>query len=86
MQYRTRRDFFIDCLGEEFHLQLGRSDASVWQGCDVYQAFPKIKNTFVENMDEKAALFNGPLFSFVPPTSGMFVWVSESHFSRCRLT
>lgn len=44
---------------------------SVWAGLDVHEC--SIKPT---GMFEKAN--NRRLFSFVPPTSGMFIWVSES--------
>ncbi|KAH7930638.1 PLP-dependent transferase [Leucogyrophana mollusca] len=70
VEYRQRRDFFLDCLAEEFHLRITPASGGVWGGTDVYTATAK--------RGEKP----GVMFSFVPPTAGMFVWMTlhvENH-------
>ncbi|KAI0247958.1 PLP-dependent transferase [Lactifluus subvellereus] len=70
-QYRHRRDFLIDCLAEEF--DLFPAPASVvpgaWAHAVVLSAYPR----------GSALNKTRPLLSFVPPSSGMFVWV-QLHF------
>jgi len=65
-----RRDNFIDCLDDEFDLQLLSARHGVWEGCDYYLASTKCSN---KEMSEKIS--RKTMFSFVPPTSGMFVWI-----------
>lgn len=72
-QYTQRRDFFVDCLADEFHLQILPGTAGVWSGSDVYGASLKPKRGIV--FREKSNPTARTLFSFVPPTAGMFVWV-----------
>jgi aromatic amino acid aminotransferase I len=60
-QYKHRRDFLVDCLAEEFELLPETGTASL---C----AYPR------GSSEEKARSMR-PLLSFVPPSSGMFVWV-----------
>ncbi|OAX41341.1 PLP-dependent transferase [Rhizopogon vinicolor AM-OR11-026] len=71
-EYQQRRNFFVDCLAEEFHLQPMPADtvADIWQGCIVYQASSKVKT-----IAEKHATQNLTMLSFVPPVAGMFVWM-----------
>jgi hypothetical protein len=69
-QYAIRRDHFIDCLDDEFELQLSSARNGVWEGCDYYLASTKLNG---KQMSEKFG--RKTMFSFVPPTSGMFVWV-----------
>jgi aromatic amino acid aminotransferase I / 2-aminoadipate transaminase len=74
-EYANRRDFFVDNLAESFHLRLATARQDFWQGCDVYDAY--LKPT---SLDEKYGFFGeAPLFSFVAPSSGMFVWVCQDH-------
>ena len=69
-QYTLRRDYFIDCLEDEFDLQLAFARDGIWEGRDYYLASAK---STAKQTSEK---FNKTImFSFVPPTSGMFVWV-----------
>ncbi|PCH40915.1 PLP-dependent transferase [Wolfiporia cocos MD-104 SS10] len=77
VQYKTRRDFFIDCLAEEFHLERSATYVSFWKGLDVYDAYAKPRKRF---MSEKSAL-GAKMFSFVPPSSGMFIWM-RLHFEN----
>ncbi|KAG1755732.1 pyridoxal phosphate-dependent transferase [Suillus lakei] len=72
-EYQQRRNFFIDCLAEEFHLHAVPAVAGVWEGCIVYQASSKVKKS--TNMTEKYSTQNRTMFSFVPPVAGMFVWM-----------
>ncbi|KAJ7744473.1 pyridoxal phosphate-dependent transferase [Mycena maculata] len=80
LQYTLRRDFFVDCLGEEFHLTVAPGTVGLWEGCDVYSAFVKPTRSLTGYFNEKAPLGNA-LFSFSPPTSGMFVWL-KLHFDQ----
>ncbi|KAJ2931573.1 hypothetical protein H1R20_g5415, partial [Candolleomyces eurysporus] len=75
-----RRDFTIDCLADEFDLRVGTvpCDVDCFSGRDVYTAYPKSKDSI---MAEKQILTDEPLFSFVPPTSGMYVWL-KLHLER----
>ncbi|KAL6309824.1 PLP-dependent transferase [Sparassis latifolia] len=77
IQYTRRRDFFVDCFANEFDLKRSTSDFSLWQGWDVYDGYTKPRNQF---MSEKKSSVK--VLSFVPPTSGMFLWVKiyfENH-------
>ncbi|KAF7792821.1 hypothetical protein EIP86_003921 [Pleurotus ostreatoroseus] len=75
VEYTARRDHFIDCIADEFHLQKAPSVAhGVWAGCDVFEAYEKPKGS---QMTEKFAT-RTKYFSFVPPTSGMFIWIKMS--------
>ncbi len=79
VEYTARRDYFIDCIAEEFHVQKAPSVAQgVWAGCDVLEAYERPKNN--GQMAEKFAV-QTKYFSFVPPTSGMFIWVSYNFVS-----
>ena len=64
-EYTRRRNFFVDCLVENFDLEPGSSLKGGFKGFDAY---------FASTSKEKGHV-QGPIFSFVPPTSGMFVWV-----------
>ncbi|OBZ70291.1 Aromatic amino acid aminotransferase C56E4.03 [Grifola frondosa] len=79
VQYRIRRDFFIDSLADEFHLQQSLAHEGAWAGCTVLTARPKPKN--YGPLIEKDALGSKKMFSFVPPTAGMFVWI-KIHFEN----
>ena len=67
-EYTRRRNFFLDCLVENFHLEPGSSSKGGFKGFDVYFASIKKERGYIQ----------GPIFSFTPPTSGMFVWVGSS--------
>ena len=77
MQYKSRRDFLIDALADEFLLQRSVGTTGSWTGCPVYTAYAKPR-AFVEMSEKYRAK---PLFSLVPPTSGMFVWL-RIHFDE----
>ncbi|KDQ64466.1 hypothetical protein JAAARDRAFT_201799 [Jaapia argillacea MUCL 33604] len=77
-QYKMRRDYFIDCLLDEFDVKPSVATEGCWTGCDVYVAFSKPPSQG-SVMSEKSVALRKPLFSFVPPTSGMFVWL-KIHF------
>ena len=61
-QYTKRRDFFVDLLIQKFDIEIKHSSDKS-SGVTVYQA--SLRNSQLK----------GPIFSFVPPTAGMFVWV-----------
>ncbi|KAF9058171.1 pyridoxal phosphate-dependent transferase [Panaeolus papilionaceus] len=68
-QYTERRDYLLDCFEEKFNLETCSSpDGSV-----PYAAY---KKTSVDKTQKGLVLF-----SFVPPTSGMFVWL-RMHFEN----
>jgi len=71
-EYQQRRNFFIDCLAEEFHLRPVPAAAGIWQGCITYEASSQVKSTTIT---EKHTTRNRTMFSFVPPVAGMFVWM-----------
>jgi aromatic amino acid aminotransferase I len=71
MQYKLRRDFFVDCLAEEFELLPAPGTSS--SNPVLLHAYPRGSGGGV-SLDEKRIV--RPLLSFVPPSSGMFVWVT----------
>ncbi|KAF7301640.1 Aminotran-1-2 domain-containing protein [Mycena indigotica] len=78
VQYTLRRDFLVDCFANEFQL-ITTSGTDMWAGCQVFNGSVKPKST-THFFNEKVPL-STPIFSFVPPTSGMFVWL-KVHFTE----
>ncbi|KAJ6484992.1 pyridoxal phosphate-dependent transferase [Mycena vitilis] len=81
LQYTMRRDFFVDCLTEEFQLAVTAGTSGMFEGCQVYHGFAKPKRSLTGYFNEKTPTIGNALFSFVPPTSGMFVWL-KIHFDQ----
>ncbi|KAF7352816.1 Aminotran-1-2 domain-containing protein [Mycena venus] len=82
LQYTMRRDFFVDCLAEEFQLTVAPgTTGSMWEGSQVYRGFAKPQRSLTGYFNEKAPTMSNPMISFVPPTSGMFVWL-KVHFEQ----
>ncbi|TFY79839.1 hypothetical protein EWM64_g4169 [Hericium alpestre] len=82
IRVRTQRNFFLDQLSGAFDLRptLGTQEQGAWCGRTVFTAYAKAPRTLLP--DEKAFLGPAqPLFSFVPPSSGMYVWV-KIHFTE----
>ncbi|KAL1735979.1 pyridoxal phosphate-dependent transferase [Schizophyllum commune] len=75
LQYKQRRDFFIDCFDDEFNMRRSIAVSGAHQGAVVYEGSLKPLR------GEKFAASGKTLFSFVPPTSGMFVWI-KLHFDE----
>ncbi|KAI5118981.1 hypothetical protein M0805_001120 [Coniferiporia weirii] len=78
-EYTLRRDFFIDELSVQFTTQRSYVAQGAWAGCTALVAYPKRSRS---KADEKRASSDKPLFSLVPPTAGMFLWLKfhfESH-------
>jgi len=73
MQYKHRRDFFIDCLAEEFCLETEPAIHDMYEGFDAYHASQRSTVDKPGHQAEKS--HPAVLFSFVPPASGMFIWV-----------
>ncbi|KIY42913.1 PLP-dependent transferase [Fistulina hepatica ATCC 64428] len=72
LQYQQRRDFMIDCLWDAFDLHASVATEGVQSGTVVYSARLK---TLKGSLNEKGGVSTrGTVFSFVPPTSGMFLW------------
>ena len=69
-QYRHRRDFFLDCLAEEFEL-LPEPGTASGGPVDLLCAYPRRRSGSLEEKTRSVR----PLLSFVPPSSGMFVWM-----------
>jgi len=80
MQYTQRRDFFVDCLWERFDLTPTVLAEGIWNGSNVYVAKRKHRDS-LEVEEKKGSSESHALFSFVPPTSGMFVWL-QMHFEH----
>jgi aromatic amino acid aminotransferase I len=73
-QYRERRDLCLDLFGQIFDLR----DRSLGDNTTIYDGYVKPSslhppNFWAEKFDEPKQF---PVISFVPPTSGMFLWVS----------
>lgn len=77
VQYQQRRDAFIDALADAFQLDMGIEINGHRKGSLVYHASLKPERQFSEKSSMR---YSKPLFSFVPPSSGMFVWVCTSTF------
>ena len=77
-QYTDRRDHFIDLLNAKFHIRNSTSEHSFWNGCTVYDAYPK-----TGGVGEKYGSFGkAKYFSFTAPAAGMFIWVGALRVSR----
>ncbi|KAI0340764.1 PLP-dependent transferase [Trametopsis cervina] len=74
VEYRSRRDYMIDLLNEEFQVEKSVGTQGLWTGLDVYEY-----RTKSVGMTEKFR--SKKLFSMVPPDSGMFLWLTM-HFSN----
>lgn len=72
VQYKQRRNFFIDCLAKKFHLEMAPPSYGFFEGSPTYFASQMRRGYHNEKANTKV------LFSFVPPTSGMFIWVGIS--------
>ena len=78
-QYKHRRDFFVDCLADEFDLfptptsavssKWAEATASGDHTFTVLSAYARGSNSTNEKTTRRR------LLSFVPPSSGMFVWL-----------
>jgi aromatic amino acid aminotransferase I / 2-aminoadipate transaminase len=75
-QYTLRRDLFIDSLMKELDVTLTKGEGFL-EGAMVYEGSLK---TGKGAISEKAA--KKTVVSFVPPTSGMFVWVRITNFDH----
>ena len=75
-----RRDYFVDCLNEEFHLTLALNSEDYRSGLQVYEGRLKPERGLL-GFTEKAVFGDKPVISFVPPSSGMFVWI-KLHFDE----
>lgn len=73
-EYKLRRDFFVDCLAEEFDL-IPTPPSAIPDGWASAAAGGDYMVLSAYRRGEKSR----PLLSFVPPSAGMFVWV-ESYF------
>lgn len=72
--YTIRRDALIDALGKHFDLQeqYDENDLSSY-----YPLVGSVKTFVGRSRKTKGVEKNKILFSFVAPTSGMFLWVSQ---------
>jgi len=85
-QYTLRRDFFVDAFFDTFDIRPATPEVAAFgAGLPVMTAYLKSSdsNTDGNEMSEKYPLsLKTPLFSFIPPSSGMFVWVGCSCRNR----
>jgi len=72
IQYEVRRNYLLDSLAEEFHMRKSLGAQGVWEGLEIFEAYAKPDGS--EKYD-----YGNKLFSIVPPTSGMFLWI-KLHF------
>ncbi|KAH9483055.1 Aromatic amino acid aminotransferase C56E4.03 [Psilocybe cubensis] len=74
-EYTRRRNFFIDTLLAKFHLEVVPADSphNLFPGTVRYIA--SAKGAYLDEKRGSGAAARKPLFSFVPPTSGMFIWL-----------
>ncbi|THH28413.1 hypothetical protein EUX98_g5776 [Antrodiella citrinella] len=72
IQYEIRRNYLLDSLSEEFHMRKSLGTKGVWEGLEIFEAYAKPDGS------EKFG-YGNKLFSIVPPTSGMFLWI-KLHF------
>jgi len=82
-QYTRRRDLLIDAMSSTFHLSEEVSDSSFLNGTSVLVARERRNDTF--RAEKYYGSNDTSWFSFVPPTSGMFVWVSTAFPHRYHL-
>lgn len=76
-QYTQRRNFFLDCIFNKFHVELASASQNTrFPGSEVYLLSEKTPTSWYHN--EKSV--RQTLVSFVPPSSGMFVWVRNHIF------
>lgn len=86
-EYADRRNFFLDCVAERFTVvRAPKAHTARFAGSDEYLVYEKEtpatsasrwlseKSGFADPRPAKAHFF-----SFIPPSSGMFVWVSIFH-------
>lgn len=71
-EYTDRRDMLLDAIAQEFEVFDGHSDPSFLSGTTMLCAREKRATWMPTFADEKG---KDTWFSFIPPTSGMFVWV-----------
>jgi aromatic amino acid aminotransferase I / 2-aminoadipate transaminase len=78
VEYRTRRNFFIDSLFEAFNVEKSVGTKGVWEGMEVLSFSLKSSDMVEKSKPRK-------IFNLVPPTSGMFLWVRTtfSHINAC---
>ena len=67
-EYTTRRDAFIDAMMDELDISITKG-TGILEGATVFEGAVKQSGWSVRTEKRKAVV------SFVPPTSGMFVWV-----------
>ncbi|KAF5370081.1 hypothetical protein D9758_001083 [Tetrapyrgos nigripes] len=77
-EYKQRRDYLVDCLADEFHLRPVVGTHGYRAGTIMYEASLKPPKGIFVDFKEKDTLYSR-IFSLVPPTAGMFVWL-EMHF------
>lgn len=80
LQYKIRRDLFLDILSEEFDLttSTGTSPMGAWAGCTIYTACSKPRaSTFMSSLtgNSEKVSERKRMLSFVAHSSGMFLWV-----------
>ncbi|KAJ7781266.1 pyridoxal phosphate-dependent transferase [Mycena metata] len=75
LQYTLRRDYF------EFQLTVAPGTAGMWEGCQGLHWFREAQAQRHRILQRKGDDCPIPFSPFVPPTSGMFVWL-KIHFDQ----
>ena len=71
--YSERRDFLLDRMDEAFRIVEAADDmGGIYSGAKAYLAYDLGSRPGGVGGEEA----HRPLFTFVPPSSGMFAWVS----------
>lgn len=79
-----RRDYFIDELLVQFDTRSVYVAQGAWAGCTALVARPRplsgSSNSKMVSEKQNFAFGDKPLFSLVPPSAGMFIWVYTLYF------
>ena len=68
-KYKAKRDFFLDCLADEFNFQIiSAGEGKTWAGSNIYLASEKLNLRDGTQTIEKVPVKRRTLFSFVPPS------------------
>ncbi|KAF8524564.1 PLP-dependent transferase [Hysterangium stoloniferum] len=78
-EYTARRDYMVDCIFELFDVQHASPEFSAYgAGLPIYTAYLKRPNGKLAMTEKQRYSGKTALFTFVPPSAGMFVWLKFS--------
>lgn len=68
-KYKAKRDFFLDCLADEFNFQILSAEEDItWAGSNIYLVSEKLSLRDGAQTIENVPVKRRTLFSFVPPS------------------